>query len=671
MILVLCLVAAALVVGLRRRRTSRRRPAPRRWVALGVVAALLTAGAVVGSPALAAPFDCKSPPEPDRPATGLVGSLDPAPIGVGTPGSVYDEVGYAGQVWYTYDLGCGPDGVRDASATTDTWLGNQVFNVAKFLVGGVNWAHYLIQRGSDLLSPLDNVIRQGTSAMYHAVFTTWVGLVLLVLAVILLVLAARGDLARQALRTSVALAALAIAAAAYLAPLNWSKAADSLVLDGVTTMQDGFLSQLGTGDKDTLPTVLVDQVIYNNWLRGEFGSPDVPQAQQLGRDLLRAQTFTKREVAQGQDGPSQVQAKKDQFTAIAGKMGDRYPYFQGKSGSRLGAGVLALVQALCLALFQLLSKVLVLVAMLVIRLLVMTAPAVAVLALLKPEVLPAVLKLGGAAVVNALLVGGLAGLHALLVVSLFKPGSGVDTWLALLVTGVVTVILWAVARPFRRLVSIVTLTRDQVSGFLPQPGGGPMSGVMARLRAGRQDRQEQWWGERRSRFSDAGPGAGERAGERPETAPAAGRPVIRVDGRVVRAEPVTPALAGPPPGFAALGTGRAGRARARAEIATEAGPRALPAAGPARPAVDTGAPVRDDPRAVAAWVPESLPSAAAAAEEDRLIYRRPTSADRHRRAVEPDLAEGTPVYRIYRPSGQVVATNGVRPEWQTGGRGAD
>ena len=102
-------------------------------------------------------------------------------------------------------------------------------------------------------------------------------------------------------------------------------------------MQEGFLGQVGLGDRDTLPTVLVDQVIYQNWLRGEFGSPDVPQAQQLGRNLLRAQTFTKQEVAEGRDNAELAAQKKADFAAVAGQMGDRYPYFQGKSGSRIGA----------------------------------------------------------------------------------------------------------------------------------------------------------------------------------------------------------------------------------------------------------------------------------------------------------------------------------------------
>ena len=104
-------------------------------------------------------------------------------------------------------------------------------------------------------------------------------------------------------------------------------------------------------------------------------------------------------------------------------------------------------------------------------------------AILKPEMLPALLRVAGAAIVNTLVVGALAGLHALLVVSLFRPGSGVDLWLALLVTGVVTVVLWAVARPFRRLVSMVSLTREQFGGIVPGAGSGPdVAGLAAAAR---------------------------------------------------------------------------------------------------------------------------------------------------------------------------------------------
>ncbi|HVH23557.1 MAG TPA: hypothetical protein VNA11_13990 [Pseudonocardia sp.] len=621
---VVLVVAAALPASRRARRARRdqadQRPRHRRLAAVLVVLGLVGGSALIGQPAMAQPLSCKESPEPDRPGTGLVGSLDPPTYGVGEPGSVYDEVGYAGLVWHNYDLGCAGTAVFNPATTTDTWLGNQTLNVAKFVVGGVNWAHYLIADGGKLLSPLDKVISDGTRAMYDAVFTTWIGPALSILAVVLLVLALRGDLAQQTQRAAMALAALGVGSAAYLAPVDWATAGDDLLLDGVTQMQEGFLGQVGLGDRDTLPTVLVDQVIYQNWLRGEFGSPDVPQARELGRDLLRAQTFTKAEIAEGRDTMELAAQKKSAFAAVGDRMGDRYPYFQGKSGSRVGAGLLAVVQAACIALFQLLSKVLVLVAMLILRLLVMTAPAVAVVAVLKPDVLPALLRVAGAAIVNTLVVGALAGLHALLVVSLFRPGNGLDLWLSLLVTGVVTVVLWAVARPFRRLVSMVSLTREQFGGIVPGVGSGPMARVWQRLRGSEvDDRQSRWWSERR-RDAEAVGGFGD--SERPEAA-AGVRIPAQATATVFRPRP------------------RSGPAPASARTALTA---------PRRPALPAG-PDR--------YVPDPGPSGWSDRDgadpiefDDRVLYRRPDALPLRPGGARPapaELVDGETVYRIYRP----------------------
>ena len=613
---VVIVLGLALWASARRRRRARpqapRSALRRRGLALLIVMGLVGGSVLLGTPAFAQPLSCKESPEPDRPGTGLVGSLDPPTLSAGEPGSVYNEVGYAGLVWFTYDLGCVGTGVFNPAVSTDTWMGNQSLNVAKFAVGGVNWSHYLIAAGGKVLDPLDNLIAQGTRGMYNAVFTTWVGPALLILAVLLFVMAMRGDLARQAQRAGFAVAALAVGSAAYLAPIDWAKAADPLLLDGVTSMQEGFLGQVGVGNRDTLPTVLVDQVVYQNWLRGEFGAPDVPQAEQFGRNLLRAQTFTKAEVAEGRANAELATQKKNDFAAIAGQVGDRYPYLQGKSGSRIGAGVLALVEAACIALFQLLSKVLVLVAMLIIRLLVMTAPAAAVVAILKPEILPALLRVGGAAIVNTLVVGALAGLHSLLVVSLFRPGSGVDLWLALLVTGVVTVVLWAVARPFRRLVSMVSLTREQFGSIVPSAGTGPMSRVWQRLRGGEaEDRQARWWEERRG----AGVSADGSGGARPET-----DTHVRVPAQARRVMPSAPEVEASPP------------------------PALVPAARrPALPPGADGAGVRGGRRPL--WdEPDVI--------DDRTIYRRPDAVPLRpggARPVQAEIVDGVPVYRIYRP----------------------
>ena len=216
-----------------------------------------------------------------------------------------------------------------------------------------------------------------------------------------------------------------VGSAAYLAPVDWAQAADGLLLNGVTEMQEGFLGQVGLGDRDTLPTVLVDQVVYRTGCAASSARRTSRRRKELGRDLLRAQTFTKAEVAEGRATPwSSPSRRRPSSPPSPTGWATATRTSQGEAGSRVGAGILAVVQAMCIALFQLLSKVLVLVAMLLLRLMVMTAPAVAVVAVLKPDILPALLRVAGAAIVNTLVVGALAGLHALLVVSLFRAGSG-------------------------------------------------------------------------------------------------------------------------------------------------------------------------------------------------------------------------------------------------------
>ncbi|SHK82363.1 hypothetical protein SAMN05443637_112206 [Pseudonocardia thermophila] len=622
-LLLLGVLAAAVLVDARRRRTARRTAPrrPRRRYALLVVVAIVCGSSLIGSPAMAQPLNCKEAPEPDRPGTGLVGSLDPTRSSGGVEGSVYWETGYAGLIWHNYDLGCAGAAFNPAS-TTDTWLGNQVFNISKFVVGGVNWAHYLIAEGGEILAPLDELIVSAVTAMYESVFTPWIGVALAVLAALVLILTVRGDLAQQTRRMLFAVVALAVGSAAYLAPMGLSKVADQFLLDGVTTMQEGFLAQTGMGSTDTLPTVLVDQVLYQNWLRGVFGAPDVPQAEQFGRDLLRAQAFTIDEIDQHLDTPELVAEKKARYAAIAEQMGDRYAYFQGKAGSRIGAAVLSVLQAVCIAVFQLLSKLLVLVAMLLIRLMVIAAPAIAVVAILKPDILPALLRVGGAAVVNTLIVGAMAGLHALVVISLFRPEANIDLWLAMLVSGVVTVVLWAVARPFRRLVSMVSLTREQFGGIVPSVGDGPMARVWQRLRAApADDRQTRWWEERRA----AAESRREWAGARPESESAA-----RVRATTTRVSP--------DPASAATD----------AQAVPAARRAALPAGSGSSPRPAPASPTWEDPGEI----------------DDRTIYRRPDAVPLRpggARPVDAEIVDGVPVYRIYRPrpSQQVYTPRGA------------
>lgn len=467
-LLVVSVIAVALVTLRRRKRQKDERcgAQPRRRGAMLVVAGLVGLQALFGAPALGQSFDCKEEPNPERPGAGMVGAIDPAPIGVGESGSAYDEYGYAGMVWHTYDLGCGPQGVTNPNALVDTWLGNELFNIGKNMVGATNGLHYALLSGN-LLAPLDDVITTGTVALYDSVFTPWFGVVALLLAVMLFRYIWQGDLATIGKRSMWALAGLWFASATYLTPLVYTHALDEVVITGTSAVQAGFLREVGVDERDALPTILHNEVVYRNWARGEFGSPDSPQAKQLGPELLAAQAWNKQEVRTGADAGS-PEPKKQAFQDVAGKMGSSYGYFQGIDGSRVGSGLLAMLQGFAYASFQLLAKAAILLAQVLLRVLILAGPVIGLVALLYHQMLRAIGRIAGAALLNVVLIASMAGIHTLLLTWIFNPTRGFSVLTQMLLATLVTVVFLMVGKPVRRMGQMVELSVGSVGSAMPR-----------------------------------------------------------------------------------------------------------------------------------------------------------------------------------------------------------
>lgn len=608
-----------------------------------LTAAVLVCGqALLGAPATAQPFDCTQPPNPERPGVGMVGALDPAPMGVGQAGSAYDEYAYAGQVWHTYDLGCGPQGVSNPNAMVDTWIGNQLFNVAKNLVGATNGLHYALLSG-DLMAPLDEVISTGTVALYDSVFTPWFGVVAVILAVVLFRYIWQGDLATIGKRTMWALAALWFASATYLTPLVYTHALDDVVITGTSAVQGGFLREVGVDERDALPTLLHHEVVYRSWLRGEFGSPDSPKAQELGRELLDAQAWSKRAVASGEaDSPEE---KKRAFEEVAAKMGSAYGYFQGVDGSRIGAGMLAMLQGFSYSTFQLLAKAAILLAQVLLRVLILAGPLIGLVALLYHEVLRSVGRIAGAAMLNVVLISAMAGLHTLVLNWIFDPTRGFSLLTRMLLAALLTIIFLMIGKPLRRMGQMVELSVGAAGGAMPRV---PPS-VFARGRGSRADSgpQDDFWEQVRVSGSSDEPGSAGRHGSvRPESeSPAMAATAERMD----RQEQQQGEGWSPPQ----LEGGRGAGAPAGADggdpptveaqrPGTQRGSRALPSSAGASRTVDT-APIteavwnnrEEDPVLVPSRVDDPTP-----AELPRVDSGRRDS----------EVVSGRQVHVVYRPS---------------------
>ncbi|MDA3649018.1 hypothetical protein LZ318_26605 [Saccharopolyspora indica] len=625
-------LAAVIVVVLRRRRKGRDRA---KRGAFALVAGLLALQALIGAPAFGQPFNCKEAPNPERPGSGMVGALDPAPIGVGVPGSAYDEVGYAGLVWHTYDLGCGPQGVTNPNATVDTWVGNELFNVAKVLVGATNGLHYALLDG-DLMNPLDEMIATGTVALYDSVFTPWFGLVALVLAIVLFRYIWTGDLASIGKRGMWALAGLWFASATYLTPLVYTHALDDVLITGTSAVQAGFLEEVGVDEANALPTLLHDQVVYRNWLSGEFGTPDSPQAKELGRDLLRAQSWTKQEAKDGADAGS-TEPKKQAFQDVAGKLSgsSAYGYFQGVDGSRVGAGMLATVQAFAYASFQLLAKATILLAQVLLRVLILAGPLIGLVALLYHQVLRTIGRVAGAAVLNVVMVAAMAGLHTLILTWIFDPARGFAPLVQILLASLVTAVFLMVAKPVRRIGQMVQLSVGTVGRAVPRAP----QGIFSRFRRGRSQDDEtgNFWD--RARGMDPDAEYTEDSRERWRARPEAQHPST-VAATAQRLDRGAPAVA-------------AGAAAALPVAATPRRPGGMPALPEAR---STSRVVDTNPVADAKWDgvdedPVLIPSRTAGSP---IPGPEPATP----RRAEMEVVAGRPVYVVYRPSRGLEVADG-------------
>lgn len=472
-----------IVRGRRRRHAPRHRPR-----ALLAVAALVVLQTLVTAPSASAQSSCEAP-NPERPGTGMVGAIDP-PAGLGEAGSAYVDYSYAGMVWHVYDCDRGVLAM-DPETTLDTWAGNQLFSVAKNIVGATNSLHYTVMEGG-LLNPLYNAVSSGAEKVYDNIYTQLFGVVALLLAIVMFRNIWRGDLATVSKRALFALGGMWLAASS-LAMLRYYDDIDNAIVQTTTNIQAGFVDE--SQDRvvrHMLPTELHTQVVYDNWLRGEFGAPDSPQAEQFGRPLLDAQAFTWEQMREGDDADEAViEEKKQQFRTISAQLGPATGYFTGEDGSRTGVGFLAFLQSLCYALFQLFAKAAVLLAQILVRLFTLTAPLIGLVAILHHDILRRVGKVLGTVAFNLIVLSVLAGVHALLLRAVFSAGTSLSMLTQMIVAGLVTILLFMVGRPGRRLWQMVEMSVGMVGAAVPSPRGGLFSRF--RRSATEPSPQDEFW----------------------------------------------------------------------------------------------------------------------------------------------------------------------------------
>lgn len=666
MITIMVVIAAVLFFTARRRKrraTTNPTRQKGRVVSLTIVAAILGLQAIVGSPAMAQQQETSCAPYPERPGAGMVGAMDPSQ-GNGEaggpytnekyPNSPYLDHGYAGMVWHVYDPHCNqPLSISNPSVTIDTWAGNELFNIGKNIVGATNSLHYTLYNGG-VLGGLNQQIGAAANAIFDNIYMQLFSVFMLVLAVLMFRQIWTGDLATVSKRGLFALGGMWLAASTLVLVNNYD-AIDRLIVETTTGIQNGFRSpEEDRIQRDVLPTELHTRVVYENWLRGEFGQPDDPKAEEFGRPLLDAQAWKWEDLASGNDANDQAEAaKRAEYQKIYDSAGSAQGYMSGSEGSRTGAGFLAFLQSLVYSLFQFLAKLAVLLAQLLLRIFTLAAPVIGLVALVHHDILRKVGRAVGAVVLNVLILAMLAGIHFKFLQLIFGPDVELSMLTQMLLAGIVTLVFLLVGRPMKRMWQMVELSVGAVGASVPAASGG---GLFSRFRRSGKSTaprgpQDEFWDNLRDEEL-AGDTVATRGGGGRRPRPEAAGPIMATAERLDnRRQPIGRGTVGNSiTGHSALGLppGRGGDGEP-VLVGGPGGRNDPTGALPPRSSrvVDTN-PVYDRDWGEDAMV---VPSQVASSRSEGRFDAAPIAAPRTTpRAADVEMVAGRPVHVVYRPS---------------------
>lgn len=442
------------------------------------------------APAAALPGfpDCKEAPTAEAPGRGMAGFFSGAPdelpveadpFSEGAETTIFEQYGYAGLRWNTYDLGCGPDAMRHPDAVIGTAISNWLVQMPIALTA-LTGAVTQVAFAPDFLGGFDGAVGDVSSALHENLFASWIPFVVAAIGVLIIFKARKASLATSAAAVGWALIVILIATALFRWPIEAGRAADATVtgtLGAVVSKVDGNGPNVDPGT--AVASNVSESIFYEAWLAGTFGTPDSQAARTHGPELFKAQALTWREAQVLEQDPEAgqeiIERKKEAWKEIAEKVENEdpeaYEYLRGvRSDTRIGYSVLATVAAFLALPFLLLSALLLVGCFLIVRLGVMLFPAFATLGAF-PASRGLVIGLGrtvGAAVVNAIIFGIGAGVTIAVLGVLFHPGGGAPGWLGIVLMPLFSAVMWVALKPFRRLTSMAS-PDDQHFGHFEKP----------------------------------------------------------------------------------------------------------------------------------------------------------------------------------------------------------
>jgi hypothetical protein len=415
---------------------------------------------------------CTTPPAPESPQQGIAGFFmakpDPLPatedpFAANAKTTPFEQYGLAGLSWYTYDLGCG-GAARDPSGSISTWAARLMFIPAKATVAALTGVMQAALHPT-YLAAFDPLLNSLVGQLRRAVYTPLFPLAVMLTGLLLMAQATRQRVSESTTAIGWCLLVTVVAAALFAWPVKAGHAADAVISKGVGAVSTGITGE-GGDPGDQVANMLYGPFLYRMWLMGEFCDPDSTGAQKHGSALLQAQALSWQEAQQAKsDGEKVTDAKQKTFGDVAGNVKkddpSAYECVAGHGSASLEASILADVGVLLMAPFLLIGGLILIAAYLVVRFAVIFAPALLTAGAFFP--LRGIVVAAGRVVAAAIINGILFTLAVLLVIrvdsAILDPSTALPAWLRLVLVGVVTVVMWYLTKPFRKLTTMVTTGR--------------------------------------------------------------------------------------------------------------------------------------------------------------------------------------------------------------------
>lgn len=431
--------------------------------------------------AAASGFDCKDVPTPEFPNETIETTFDSSsanrPPIEGGGGTGYEGYGWAGLKWHTYDLGCGEDLVRAPGAVNDTTLGNTFLTIGKSLAAAAFWLDDQTKTGRDALDAgvtsaleqFDRIVYSISDGM-RGVYGQWLGIALTVVAVIVLWKSLKADTAGVTRTSAIAAAGLMLGALMVGAPQKAVQVADDTFGSLITDTQDQIFSvQFGDGPGGgTLvggPTdprnVLIDRIFLPDWRTGWFGTNyDPGDIAGLGPKLRDSLAFSYEEQERVKNDPgaqAELAAQKaDTFREIVSSLESdhqlSYYQFQGKDSGRTSTGFIGMVKLAMPSMLWIGASILKITALLAIRFAILFAPLWVPFAMIAGGWLGRILRILATAYMWGVAGAVIVALYLMALVQLYVDAGGqVDGSWRLWFMVLLTVVCWAIMRPFKRV----------------------------------------------------------------------------------------------------------------------------------------------------------------------------------------------------------------------------